>query len=232
MLVGICGWCADRIDSSYVGIANWLPSRIIIQHLSDVAYPFRRGRVYLSSSGTVAGGSLGTLRVFFRGGGVPSVCVYAALRLYRSVPFVFLEFLNLCFAQRRAPRSTWKKKEMQKFLFCRLVLACDMLKLKMFEEVEGRFWPRKIHGSIDDQHWRLDLEVDFPDLHLGGLGREGVGGVLQTEVYPPYGPIPRDRRVQWVLDWQHHYWIDFGGDVESCARARQKFCDILGGGGK
>ena len=64
------------------------------------------------------------------------------------------------------------------------------------------------------------------------FSREGVGGVLQTGVYPPYGPIPRDRRVQRVVDWQHRYWIDLGGDVESCARARQKFCDILGGSGK
>ena len=35
-----------------------------------------------------------------------SVC----LVLFRSVPFVFLEFLNLCFAQGGAPRVTWKKK--------------------------------------------------------------------------------------------------------------------------
>ena len=46
-----------------------------------------------------------------------SVC----LVLFRSVPFVFLEFLNLCFAQGGAPRP-WKKKVCVRHV----VLSCEV----------------------------------------------------------------------------------------------------------
>lgn len=61
------------------------------------------------------------------------------------------------------------------------------------------------------------------------FSREGFGGVLQTGVYSPYGFVPKDKRVQRAVMWQHPYWIDLSGDVESVAQGHRKFCDILDG---